>query len=140
MLGGFELPGQYTLIGHSDADVVLHALCDALGGAMGVGDIGEHFPDTQEDNKNRNSVDFLDHFMELMKQKKYRIMNIDITLIGEKPKIMLHRNHIQQSLANLLDLESGRIGLKATTTEQMGALGRAEGLACMASVLLFSKI
>lgn len=136
MIGGTEIPGRPALEGHSDADVLLHALCDAIAGALGLGDIGEYFPDTEPAHKNLDSTVILNKYLDLMKEKGFVFCNLDITLVGERPKILPHRHAIQSRLAELSGLAPEKIGLKATTTERMGALGRKEGLACFASVLL----
>ncbi len=136
MLGGVEIPGELALEGHSDADVVLHALADALLGALGMGDIGEFFPDTDATLKNMDSAVILAHARDAATQRGYRISNIDLTLIGEAPRLKPHKAAIRARLAQLLGLDAERIGLKATTTEKMGALGREEGVACAATVAL----
>ncbi|MCB1308829.1 MAG: 2-C-methyl-D-erythritol 2,4-cyclodiphosphate synthase [Leptospiraceae bacterium] len=137
LLGGVEIPGDLALDGHSDADVLLHALSDAILGALGKGDIGEHFPDTDARYKNLDSTKILHHALDAMRKERYEISNVDITLIGERPRLHPYRLLIRESLMFQMDLELVQIGLKATTTEKMGALGRAEGLGCIASVLLY---
>lgn len=136
MLGGCRIESPLALEGHSDADVVLHALADAVLGALGLGDIGEFFPDTDAQFKNLDSARIIEHALAAMGERGYRLANVDCTLVGQKPKISPHKPVIRASLARLLELPEDCVGLKATTTEKMGALGRAEGLACLASALL----
>ncbi len=140
LLGGFEIPGELALEGHSDADIVLHAVADAILGGLAEGDIGMLFPDTDVSLKNMDSARIIREALRRMRAKGFRLSNIDVTLIGEKPRINAHRGSIQKSLAALLELALDRIGIKATTTEKMGALGRAEGLACFASVSLVRRM
>lgn len=135
-LGGYFVEAPYALKGHSDADVLLHALTDAILGALGEGDIGTHFPDTDPRNKGRASSDFLALALETMKAHQLRLENIDITIIGQKPRLSEFRGEISKSLMSLTGLPSDAIGLKATTTEGLGFTGRGEGLAVQASVLL----
>lgn len=134
-LGGVEIPAEQGLLGHSDADVLLHALCDALLGAMALGDIGMHFPDNEEAFHNIDSSELLKQVLSMM-DENYRISNVDITLIGEKPRLSAHREKIRTRLSELLSLSHKRINVKATTTEKMGDLGRGEGLGCFCTVLL----
>jgi 2-C-methyl-D-erythritol 2,4-cyclodiphosphate synthase len=136
MLGGVEIPGELALEGHSDADVALHALADALLGALGLGDIGEFFPDTDANLKNMDSTIILAHARDAALARGFRIANIDLTFIGETPRLKAHKPAIRARLAELLALEPDRVGLKATTTEKMGALGRSEGVGCAAVVAL----
>ncbi|MCB1324914.1 MAG: 2-C-methyl-D-erythritol 2,4-cyclodiphosphate synthase [Spirochaetales bacterium] len=138
LLGGYEIASELALEGHSDADVVLHALADALLGAIGQGDIGQHFPDSDESLKNLDSRKIVNFALGLVREHGFRIANIDLTLVGEKPRVAVHRDAIRASLAGILGLDVTRIGFKATTTEKMGALGRSEGVACLATVLLVS--
>ncbi|MCR9142773.1 MAG: 2-C-methyl-D-erythritol 2,4-cyclodiphosphate synthase [bacterium] len=136
MIGGVEIPGVLALQGHSDADVLLHALADAMLGAMGLGDIGEFFPDTDPRYKNMDSRDIINFVHSEVKQSGYKIANVDLTLIGERPKFTPHKAEIRRSLAALLAIPLDCVGCKATTTEKMGALGRSEGVGCLAAVLL----
>ena len=136
LLAAVEIPGSLALDGHSDADIVLHAAADAILGALGLGDIGEFFPDTDADLKNMDSREIIDHAVAAAAERGYSISNMDVTLIGERPKVAPQRGAIRESLAELLKIEIERTSIKATTTEKMGALGRKEGLACMATVLL----
>ena len=134
ILGGIDLGLDYGLAGHSDADVLLHALSDAILGAIGQGDIGLHFPDSEAAFKDADSARLLHQVLEMMRRQGYELVNADLTLIGQKPKIGPHREAIIKRLQQLTGCWA--INLKATTTEKMGAIGREEGLAAMAIVLL----
>ena len=127
-----EGPG---LEGHSDADVILHAVADAILGAAGLGDIGDHFPPEDEQWRDADSGDLLQQVVALV-QDRYVISNADVTLIGERPRIKPRRDEMRTSLARLLGVEVDRVNVKATTNERLGAVGRAEGLASLATVLL----
>lgn len=133
-LCGLKLPHTHALKGHSDADVGLHALVDALLGTMGEGDIGQHFPCNDPKWKGADSQQFLLHATSLLKQRQGEIVNIDLTFIGEEPKISPYRDAMRQQLATLLKLDIRRVNIKATTTEKLGFLGRSEGLAAQAVV------
>ena len=132
MLCGVNIPYDQTLEGHSDADVALHALTDAIMGALAAGDIGEHFPMSDATNKDRNSEDFLKYAANLVTKQKAHIVNIDLTIICESPKISPFRQKMVQQLAAILDMPENRISVKATTTEKMGFTGRSEGIAAQA--------
>lgn len=136
ILGGYTIETEWALVGHSDADIVLHALSDAILGALGLGDIGLYFPDTDPSLKNMDSSRILSKCLELMKERGYVLLNVDNTIVGEKPKIAPHRLQIISSLSQLISIPEDQISVKATTTEKMGALGRSEGLAVFTSVLL----
>ena len=136
MLGGIAVPHDRPLLGHSDADVVLHALTDALLGALAMGDIGTHFPPDDPTHKNRNSADFLRHAVQLAAQAGARLTHADITIICETPKLAPHRAPMRARLAELLGLPESAMSVKATTTEQLGFLGRGEGLAAQATLTL----
>ncbi|MFB5649196.1 2-C-methyl-D-erythritol 2,4-cyclodiphosphate synthase [Leptospira wolffii] len=136
ILGGARIESELALVGHSDADIVIHALADAILGALGLGDIGQHFPDTDPSLKNMDSRLILEKTLSLSGEKGFSLVNIDCTLIGEKPKIAPHRTKIQSSLSSLLRLPEDCVSVKATTTEKMGALGRSEGLGASCVVLL----
>ncbi|PVM92897.1 bifunctional 2-C-methyl-D-erythritol 4-phosphate cytidylyltransferase/2-C-methyl-D-erythritol 2,4-cyclodiphosphate synthase [Caulobacter endophyticus] len=131
-LCGVEIAHDETLIGHSDADAGLHALTDAILGAIGDGDIGDHFPPTDPQWKGAASDKFLVHAVDLVRQRGGRLINVDVTLICERPKIKPHREAMRQRLAEILDLPLDRVSVKATTTEKMGFTGRGEGLAAQA--------
>ncbi len=134
MLGGVEIAHNRRLIGHSDADVALHALTDALLGALALGDIGDHFPDTQNANKGRPSADFLSHAVALAAQHQAQISHMDVTIICQEPKIGPHRESMRAAIAGIAGLPVDCISVKATTTEGLGFTGRGEGIAAQASV------
>ena len=136
MLGGVKIPHHRGVVAHSDGDVLLHALCDALLGAMGVGDIGQHFPDTDPKWKGADSRHFLRHCAHLLHQHRWRVVNADVTVLAESPRLGVHRAQMRSNVAADLLVSADRINVKATTCEGVGALGRAEGLACHAIVLL----
>jgi len=140
VLGGIEIDSPLALDGHSDADVVLHAISDAILGALGLEDIGYYFPDTDATIKNIDSSIILKKSISLMKEKKFILSNCDITYVGEKPKISPYRKQIKEKLAEILGITEDRIGLKATTTEKMGSIGRVEGVMVFASVILIKDI
>lgn len=131
-LCGIDIPYNRRLSGHSDADVGLHALTDALLGALALGDIGEHFPPSDDKWKNKDSSFFLEEIVKLLKQKKGSITNLDLTLICEQPKIGPHRVEMQNRIAEICDLPSGTVSVKATTSEGLGFTGRGEGIAAQA--------
>ncbi|EMJ55502.1 2-C-methyl-D-erythritol 2,4-cyclodiphosphate synthase [Leptospira interrogans serovar Valbuzzi str. Duyster] len=136
ILGGIECESEFALVGHSDADIILHAISDAILGALALGDIGQYFPDTDPSLKNIDSKIILVKCLELMKEKNFDLVNIDCTVIGERPKIAPLKDRITKSLSNLLNLPLDCISVKATTTEKMGALGRQEGIGTFCSILL----
>jgi 2-C-methyl-D-erythritol 4-phosphate cytidylyltransferase/2-C-methyl-D-erythritol 2,4-cyclodiphosphate synthase len=132
MLGGVKIPHNYCLLAHSDGDVLLHALTDALFGTIGAGDIGLHFPPTEPKWRNADSVEFIKYAYELIKKQNGSINNVDVTIICEAPKISPFREQIQAKIANILELDILDVNVKATTTEKMGFTGRKEGIACQA--------
>jgi len=136
MLGGIRVPHSRGVIAHSDGDVVLHALCDALLGAAGLGDIGQHFRDTDPRWKGADSRRFVTAVIEMLRAKGLRVGNADITVLAESPKVGPVRDAIRQQVANLLEVAQEQVNLKATTTEKLGFLGRGEGIAAQAVVLL----
>lgn len=136
MLGGVKVPHSRGVIAHSDGDVVLHALCDALLGAAGLGDIGQHFKDTDPRWKGADSKGFVRHIIELLRARGLRVGNADVTVLSEAPKVGPHRDAIRGQIAALLEVAPELVNIKATTTEKLGFLGRAEGLAAQAVVLL----
>lgn len=136
MLGGVRIPASQGVVAHSDGDVLLHALTDAVLGAAGLGDIGQHFPDTDPRWKGADSVQFVRHAVELVRARGWRLANADLTLLSETPRIARHRDAIRASIAAMLGLAPDAVNVKATTTEKMGFLGRSEGLAAQAVVLL----
>lgn len=135
-IGGVHLPHHKGAVGHSDADVLLHAICDALLGAASLGDIGVHFPDTDEQFKNIDSKILLNKTSELIKKEKYRLINIDSTLCLQEPKIKPYIQQMQKTIADILGVAIRDVSIKATTTEQMGFVGRKEGIVAYATVLL----
>ncbi len=135
-LGGIKIPHEKGALGHSDADVVLHAICDAMLGALALGDIGEHFPDTSNEFKNIDSKILLARTAGLVWNKGYKVVNVDTSLCLEKPKIKPFITQMQQVIAAILQIEIDAVGIKATTTEKMGFIGREEGVAAMSTVLL----
>lgn len=136
VLGGVTIDYPLGLLGHSDADCLIHAVVDAILGALGEGDIGTYFPDTEVRYKDMNSVRFLEKAVEIASQKGFHIVNIDSTIICERPKIMPYVLSMKERLSAVLNIPTTQVGIKATTTEQMGFLGRKEGIACMAVALL----
>ena len=136
VLGGVEIPFEKGMEAHSDGDVVIHALCDAILGALALGDIGQHFPDNSETYEGIDSRILLRHVVELMQQHQHRIQNVDITIIAQAPKLAPHLPAMRDILANDLLTLLNNVSLKATTTEHMGFTGRGEGIAAMAVVLL----
>lgn len=132
VLGGVEIPHGRGLEGHSDADVLTHAMADALLGAIGERDIGHHFPNSDESIRGISSLEILRRVGEILAAKKCRVANLDATLIAEAPKIGPHLDAMRRKIAETLGIETRRVGIKATTNEGMGALGRAEGMAAMA--------
>jgi 2-C-methyl-D-erythritol 2,4-cyclodiphosphate synthase len=136
IIGGVEIPHHKGALGHSDADVLLHAICDALLGALALGDIGTHFPDTSADFKDIDSRILLKRSFDLIKEKGYRVVNVDATLCLQEPKIKPYIALMQQAISEILDLESSDVSVKATTTEKMGFAGREEGLVAYATALL----
>ena len=136
-LCGVEIPFNKSLAGHSDADVALHALTDSILGALGLGDIGLHFPDSDKKWKKASSEIFLNWSIEQAKQRNFKLSNIDLTIICEKPKINIFRKQLVINLSNICLLEIDKINVKATTTELLGFTGREEGIASICSVLLY---
>ncbi|MEP7258243.1 MAG: 2-C-methyl-D-erythritol 2,4-cyclodiphosphate synthase [Flavitalea sp.] len=138
-IGGIEIPHHKGSLGHSDADVLLHAICDALLGALALGDIGVHFPDTDQAYKNIDSKILLKKTYELVKARNYAIVNIDSSLCLESPKIKKYSGEMRKTIAAILEIEEGDISIKATTNEKMGYVGREEGIIAYATALLESK-
>ena len=136
VLMGLRIPHDRGLAGHSDADVMIHALMDALLGAAGLGDIGQHFPDTDQAYKDADSAVLLERVMESLREKGWRVVNADVCLIGERPKIGPHRERMRERIAPCLGIRAEDLNVKATTTEKLGFTGRGEGLAAQAIVLI----
>ena len=135
-LGGIKIPHTLGLLGHSDADVLIHAICDAMLGAANLKDIGYHFPDTSSNFKNIDSKILLKECDRLIKEKGYTISNIDSTICAQKPKLKDYIDPMRECLAQVLELDPDRVSVKATTTEKLGFVGKEEGIAAQAVVLL----
>ncbi|MEJ5137008.1 2-C-methyl-D-erythritol 2,4-cyclodiphosphate synthase [Acinetobacter sp. RIT698] len=135
-LAGVQIPHTHGLKAHSDGDVVLHALCDALLGALALGDIGQHFPDTDAEFKGADSRKLLKHVYQLILDRGYKLNNADITVACERPKLAKHNLEMRQSIADVLDVDVTQISVKATTTEKLGFTGRQEGILTTATVLI----
>ena len=136
ILGGVDIPFELGLLGHSDADVLVHALMDAVLGALALGDIGLHFPPSDDRYLNADSMKLLDKVVEMMEKEGYRIGNADMTVIAEKPKMAPHIPAMRRNIAASLKTDLKDVSIKATTTERLGFTGREEGIAAFASVLL----
>ena len=139
IIGGVDIPFEKGLAGHSDADVLLHAISDALLGSISAGDIGQHFPDTDPKYKNANSLTLLKHVYELVKHKGYSIGNIDAVITAQRPKLANYIPLMQKNISDVLQTEIENISIKATTTEKLGFVGREEGLSAFASVLIIKN-
>lgn len=135
-LGGVKIPHTQGVKAHSDGDVVLHALCDALLGAAGLGDIGMHFPDTDPQWRNADSRAFVRHVRGLLALKGFTAVNVDVTVLAEAPRLGKHREAMRANIAEDLGMHPSRVNIKATTSEGMGFIGRKEGLGCMAVALI----
>lgn len=136
ILGGIEIPHTKGLLGHSDADVLLHTIADAALGAIAAGDIGKHFPDTDPEFKDADSAKLLQHVYALVKQQGYELSNLDATVIAQAPKLRPYIDTMRARIAELLEADIEQINVKATTTEWLGFTGREEGIACQAVILL----
>ena len=136
VLGGVVIPFEKGLLGHSDADVLVHAVCDALLGAAGLGDIGRHFPDTDHKYKDISSLILLAETNTMIRNKGFTIRNIDTIIFAEAPKINPFHKQMQENLAHTVEVDPGCINIKATTTESLGAIGKGEGIAAMSVALL----
>lgn len=136
VLGGVKIPADRTIVAHSDGDVLIHAFCDALLGAIGQGDIGHLFPDNDPQNENRDSREFLCEVKRRLDVEAYRLGNADVTIIAQAPKMAPHITAMRQVLAQDLDCQAHQINVKATTTEKLGFIGREQGIAVAVVVLL----
>jgi len=136
VLGGTVIPFERGLLGHSDADVLVHAICDALLGAAGLGDIGLHFPDSDPKYKDISSLTLLAQTRKMVCNKSFSIRNIDTIIFAETPKIGPYRKNMQENIAAAVEVDSGCVNIKATTTEGLGIIGRGEGIAAMSVVLV----
>lgn len=139
ILGGVEIPFDKGLLGHSDADVLLHAIADAMLGAAALGDIGVHFPPTDEKWKDLDSIEIVHHSVALLAEHHWELVNIDATVIAEAPKVNPHVSKMKDRIAEATGLDLGAISIKATTNEGMGWIGREEGIAAIASVMIAPK-
>ena len=136
ILGGISIPYEYGCVAHSDGDVVIHSLCDALLGALALGDIGKHFPDTDPAYKGIDSKILLEKVTKLISSYGYGLVNADITILAQKPKLLPYVDQMRQTLASITGVDISAISIKATTTEKLGFVGRKEGIAVYAVVLL----
>lgn len=139
MLGGIEIPSELALKAHSDGDVILHALTDALLGAAALGDIGHHFPDTDPRYKNKASAFFIEQTCAALKARHFLIANVDITVVAQVPKLAPYIEKMRTVIKDLLELDKSAANVKATTTEKLGFVGRKEGIACHAVALIYTK-
>ncbi len=139
ILGGVKIPWEKGLLGHSDADVLIHAIMDALLGAAALGDIGQHFPDTDPAYKGISSIKLLEHVAALLNEKGYGVGNIDAVIIAQKPKMAPHIPLMRENIARALDMDVDCLSIKATTEEKLGFTGREEGIASQAVCLLYRK-
>jgi 2-C-methyl-D-erythritol 2,4-cyclodiphosphate synthase len=139
ILGGVDIPYAKGLLGHSDADVLLHAISDAILGAIAEGDIGKHFPDTDQSYKGADSLKLLGHVMKLAGDKGYRLGNVDATIVAQRPKLAPHILQMRENIATVLCADIDRVNVKATTTEELGFAGRGEGIAAYAVALMENK-
>jgi len=139
VIGGVNIPHSRGLLGHSDADVLVHAVMDAILGALALGDIGEHFPDTEDEFEGANSLELLSRVQKMIEDKGYCCENLDSIIIAEKPKLKSYIGEMRENLASVLKINIDQLSIKATTTEHMGFTGREEGIAAQAIVLLKSK-
>ncbi|MGA9173387.1 MAG: 2-C-methyl-D-erythritol 2,4-cyclodiphosphate synthase [Thermoactinomyces sp.] len=140
VIGGVTIPYEKGLLGHSDADVLLHAITDAVLGALALGDIGKHFPDTDPAFKDADSAKLLTHVWNLVKEQGYSLGNVDATIIAQKPKMAPYIPAMRERIAQLLQAEQTDVNVKATTTEKLGFTGRGEGIAAMAVVCLVKSV
>ncbi|CAN7601359.1 2-C-methyl-D-erythritol 2,4-cyclodiphosphate synthase [Rossellomorea sp. LjRoot5] len=139
IMGGITIPYEKGLMGHSDADVLLHAVADACLGAIAAGDIGKHFPDTDPEFKDADSAKLLEHVWALVKKEGYELGNIDCTIIAQKPKMAPYIDEMRQSIATLLEADMAEVNVKATTSEKLGFTGRGEGIAAQTTILIKKK-
>ena len=140
IIGGVTIPYDKGLLGHSDADVLLHAVTDAILGALGLGDIGRHFPDTDEAFKDADSLKLLEHVWVMAREQGYRLGNIDSTIIAQKPKMAPYIPQMTEIIARTLGADPSKVNVKATTTEQLGFTGRGEGIAAQSIVCLLQDV
>ena len=136
IIGGVSIPYKYGLSGHSDADVLIHSICDALLGALGSSDIGTHFPNDDPEYKDKSSLFFLEKISDMLRSSGFKIVNIDSVIISEQPKFLLHIDNMKIKISETLEIDKKNIGIKATTSEGIGCIGREEGIAAKAIVLI----
>jgi len=139
IIGGVTIPHEKGLLGHSDADVLLHTITDAILGALAMGDIGKHFPDTDSQYKDADSVELLRHVWAMVQEQGYKLGNVDATIMAQKPKMLPHIPAMVEVIAKVLQADSSQVNVKATTTEQLGFVGREEGIASQAVVCLIKE-
>lgn len=139
IIGGVEIPFEKGLAGHSDADVLLHAICDALLGSISMGDIGQHFPDTDPKYKDANSLTLLKYVYELVQQKGFSLGNMDAVVTAQQPKLVSYIPQMRKNISETIETDIENISIKATTTEKLGFVGREEGLSAFASVLIIKN-
>ena len=139
VIGGIEIDHDKGAVGHSDADVVIHVICDSILGALGEGDIGKHFPDTDEKYRGVDSKELLAEVMKILKEKNFKINNVDVTVLLEKPKLRDHVEDMIETLSGVMEISNDKLSIKATTTEGLGFVGRQEGVAAHC-VTLIKKI
>ena len=139
VIGGVRIPHSRGLLGHSDADVLVHAVMDAILGALALGDIGEHFPDTEDEFEGANSLELLSRVQKMIEDKGYCCENLDSIIIAEKPKLKSYIGEMRENIVSVLKINVDQLSIKATTTEQMGFTGREEGIVAQAMVLLKSN-
>ncbi|MCH2285500.1 MAG: 2-C-methyl-D-erythritol 2,4-cyclodiphosphate synthase [SAR324 cluster bacterium] len=139
VIGGVRIPHSRGLLGHSDADVLVHAVMDAILGALALGDIGQHFPDTEDEFEGADSLELLSHVQKMIEDKGYCCENLDSIIIAEKPKLKSYIGEMRENIASVLKINVDQLSIKATTTEHMGFTGREEGIVAQAIVLLKSN-
>ena len=139
ILGGVDIPFEKGLIGHSDADVLIHAICDALLGAAGLGDIGIHFPDTDPAYRGISSMVLLERTVLLLEDRHFSVINVDVTVLAQAPKLSPFRQVMQENIAGALHVDADCINIKATTTEGLGAIGNSEGIAVLCVAMINQK-
>ena len=139
IIGGVDIPYEKGLLGHSDADVLLHAIADAILGAIGEGDIGKHFPDTDPAYRGADSLKLLAHVGSVAERKGYRLGNLDATIVAQRPKMAPHIPRMRENIARALECSPDQVNVKATTTEELGFCGRGEGIAAHAVALMISR-
>lgn len=139
ILGGITIPYDKGLLGHSDADVLLHTVTDAALGAIGEGDIGRHFPDTSAEWKDADSAKLLQHIWKMVEERGYKLGNVDCTIIAQAPKMAPYIEQMRSRIAELLNADASQVNVKATTTEKLGFTGRGEGIAAQATILLIRE-